>query len=344
MPKATKRGNSWRCVVSLGTDENGKRTYKSVTAATKAECEYLAALAVKDAQKAHESLKDPTVEQVIKDYIKRSEDALSPTTIQGYNAVLNFAFKDIMTMPVSKLDNKVMQNAINTECKRVAPKTVKNEYGLLSAALRSECSLAFTVKLPKTQHHIKELPPPGEVMQAIKGSDMELPCLLAMWLSFSLSEIRGLMCSDVTGDYITINRVMVEIHTVPTIKDNAKVETRLRRHRLPEVIKDLIYDTPAWKEYEQTGKDGFLVDLTRNSIQYRWRRICREHGFNMTFHDLRHMNASIMLLLGIPDKYAMERGGWSTDHVMKNTYMHTFDSARTAVDDRIDEYMLSLYK
>jgi hypothetical protein len=32
------------------------------------------------------------------------------------------------------------------------------------------------------------------------------------------------------------------------------------------------------------------------------------------FHDLRHLNAAVMLKLSVPDKYALERGGWSTSH------------------------------
>ena len=62
----------------------------------------------------------------------------------------------------------------------------------------------------------------------------------------------------------------------------------------------------------------------------------------MSFHDLRHMDASIMVALGIPDKYAMERGGWSSPHVMKSVYQHTFSKEREAVDDKIDEYFNSL--
>lgn len=62
----------------------------------------------------------------------------------------------------------------------------------------------------------------------------------------------------------------------------------------------------------------------------------------MSFHDLRHMNASIMLALGIPDKYAMERGGWSSDHIMKSVYQHTFTAEREAADEKIDRYFESL--
>ena len=59
----------------------------------------------------------------------------------------------------------------------------------------------------------------------------------------------------------------------------------------------------------------------------------------MTFHDLRHVNASVMALLKVPDKYAQERGGWHSDAIMKNTYMQTFSSERIAIDDQIDNYM-----
>ena len=59
----------------------------------------------------------------------------------------------------------------------------------------------------------------------------------------------------------------------------------------------------------------------------------------MTFHDLRHVNASIMTILNIPDKYAQERGGWKTDNIMKSTYMQTFSKQREEVDQLVDNYM-----
>jgi integrase len=64
----------------------------------------------------------------------------------------------------------------------------------------------------------------------------------------------------------------------------------------------------------------------------------KRNGIEMTFHDLRHLNASIMLMLGIPDKYAMERGGWSTDNVLKSVYQQTFSSERQKIDKIIDGY------
>lgn len=45
-----------------------------------------------------------------------------------------------------------------------------------------------------------------------------------------------------------------------------------------------------------------------------------------------------MALLRIPDKYAIERGGWKTDHVMKKVYTHTFSQGRQGADDMMDDF------
>lgn len=49
-----------------------------------------------------------------------------------------------------------------------------------------------------------------------------------------------------------------------------------------------------------------------------------------------------MLMLNIPDKYAMERDGWSTNSTLKSVYQHTFSEERKQVDKKIDDYFNSL--
>jgi len=55
-------------------------------------------------------------------------------------------------------------------------------------------------------------------------------------------------------------------------------------------------------------------------------------------HALRHQNASIMLSLNIPDKYAMERGGWSSNKTMKDIFQHTMDDGKQQAAAAIDQY------
>jgi hypothetical protein len=43
-------------------------------------------------------------------------------------------------------------------------------------------------------------------------------------------------------------------------------------------------------------------------------------------------------MLGVPNKYAQERGGWSTDTTLKNVYQHTFSEERERVDEMINRF------
>ena len=43
-------------------------------------------------------------------------------------------------------------------------------------------------------------------------------------------------------------------------------------------------------------------------------------------------------MIGIPDKYVMERGGWATNNILKSVYQQTFSDERVKVDQKIDNY------
>ena len=86
------------------------------------------------------------------------------------------------------------------------------------------------------------------------------------------------------------------------------------------------------------AETDFIIPRTRKSVYSKFKRLMEKNGIDMTFHSLRHLNASVMLMLGVPDKYAMERGGWSTDNILKSVYQQTYTSERERVDDMIDKY------
>ncbi|WP_242984544.1 tyrosine-type recombinase/integrase [Clostridium sp. chh4-2] len=82
-----------------------------------------------------------------------------------------------------------------------------------------------------------------------------------------------------------------------------------------------------------------LVPISGKALYHRWIKLQDDNSMeHITFHDLRHLNASIMALLRIPDKYAQERGGWKSDKVMKKIYMQTFSEERKRVDNITDTY------
>jgi len=185
-------------------------------------------------------------------------------------------------------------------------------------------------ELPSVPQRVPELLPAQTVVDIVRGAEIELAVLLATWLSFSMSEVRGLTKSkSISGDYIRISEVIVDVNGKPLRKKMAKNQFRNRTHHIPPYIKQLIDNVEG----------DVLVPLSGNALYRRWIRIQDKHNLpHMTFHDLQHLSASIMALLRIPDKYAQERGGWKTDQVMKRVYMQTFPAKRKKVDSVIDGY------
>ena len=339
MAKAKKNKNgTWTIRVYDYQDENGKQHFKRFTRNTKAEVE-LAAAQYRSSDRAtvkkNMKRRDITIGEVVDAYIDLCR-TLSPTTVAGYEKIRNTGFPKLWETKVADFDEKAAQTAINIEARRegrrgqISAKTIANEWGLVSSALHKICKLSFDVTLPKRKRNIKEYPDPAEVIEAVRGTSIELPCLLALWLSFSMSEIRGLKFSDVKNGMITIDRVIVDVKGVPQLKETAKADARIRRHRLPEYLQKLINEADHSSE--------FIVPLNASQLDGRFKRICRKAGLDLTFHDLRHLNASVMLQLNIPEKYAMERGGWATPHVMRTVYQHTFSAQRVHVDDQVDAY------
>ena len=336
--KRLPSGN-WRSQV-LYTDSDGKRHFQSFTASTKKEAEYLAA----DFEMEKERLSDCrnwTLGETIDEYIRLKRPILSPSTIQGYEKVRNHNFQSLMDIPIRKITAEMMQEAVKKEIERkpqnrssstLSVKSVKNAYGVVNASItRFNPRIDYSIEFPKQPRKIRRtLPLPEEIFAAVKGSKIELAVLLAVWLSFTESEIRGLTKSkSIDGDYITIREVVVVINGVDTRKEMAKEVTRNRRHRIPPYIKELI---------NQVDGD-ILVPYVPSVLLRNLKRLLRNAGLpEITFHDLRHINATLMMSLGIPESMAMERGGWKTDYVMKSVYVETLSGERELADRTIDSY------
>ncbi len=90
--------------------------------------------------------------------------------------------------------------------------------------------------------------------------------------------------------------------------------------------------------------DKEIVTISARALYFQFVKLMREHGYdNVRFHDLRHIAASDMNRLGIPDKVAAERGGWATTYTMRAVYQHAFSADREMADDLINEYYTNLF-
>lgn len=329
---------NWRAKVFVERDRNGKKIFKSFTAETKKQAEYMAAeFAMKT--KAHQvSAGKMTVGEAIDKYIELKENILSPTTIGKYKCIRRNDLQGLMNIKLEQLTQEDVQREINLECRRISEKSISCAHGLLSASLAVFYpDFRLRTTLPRIQKKIKQLPEPEEIMKIFKGSEIELPVLMGLMLGMRMSEIRGVRWKDIKGDILTIQNVIVTVDGKNISKAKTKTNQSTRQLHIPDEIMQLLI--------KQSKTEEYVIKLSGQAIYKRFVRRIEKTGLpKMTFHDLRHINASVMLKLGIPDKYAMERGGWSTNSTLKSVYQHTFSTERQSVDEKIEEYFSKISK
>lgn len=278
-----------------------------------------------------------TVGDAIDRYIASKDAVLSPSTIMEYKRMRKNKFAGLISVKLKDLTQEKVQKEVNSLSKSNSPKSVRNAHGLLTAALTEFYpSLVLRTTLPQKQRFEVKIPSDDEIsaiMKASIGTDIELPVALAIWLGLRMSEILGLTWECINDDNIRIKQARVTSENGTTLK-GTKTYSGTRTLHAPQYILDLIVRQPKNSE--------FIVPYDRHGIYKRFSRLCKNAGLpHYRFHDLRHANASVMLALNVPDKYAMERMGHATNNMLKTVYQHTMKSKQDEVAELVDNYFNS---
>lgn len=318
----------WRCQVMVG----GRRVSVVEENPSVAQAK---ALALKNG--LIEEKKNPkaiTVNEAVERYIESKDSVLSPSTLRGYKSIQKNSLGKLKDVKIGDVTQEAVQRHINALSKDTSPKYVRNVHGLLSASLaayRPDFQLHTT--LPQKEKKEIQIPTMEEIQfiaEKARGTSFELPFLLATWVGLRTSEIRGLTWDCIKGDVLHIRQAMVEGEDGPVLK-TTKSYSGNRKIKISSYIVDLINKQPHVDEY--------IIHYSRNALYNHLRRMCDRYDLpHYRFHDLRHVQASVMLALGVPDKYAMERMGHSSTNMLKTVYQHTMKSKSEEVANKVDGF------
>lgn len=317
-----------------------------VSASSKKECIKQAQLIKAEHQAGKRKIKknDIMLKDAINEYIDKKRASLSPSTIQGYEKIRDQYFQSMMDLPLRKIDIDVVNDAIYAEEERISrrgkplsAKTICEAWHLISTVLkRNRIDLEDDPDLPEIKKKPVQILSFDEIYPAIKGSSIELECLLAACMSLSMSEIRGLTKSKSIRDgKLTVSETVVDIGGKPIRKEGGKEVERVRVLDIPDYIKPLI----------DRVEGDVICDKTSQTINKRYQRLLEKAGLpKSNFHKLRHTFASTGAMLQIQPEILQESGGWKTDHTMKTVYTHTFTSARLEAQKQMNEHFSEIIK
>jgi len=248
---------------------------------------------------------------------------------------------------------KHIQSFYLHELKTVSPGTVIHYHAIIHSALKYAVktdmlvqNVADKVDRPK-KNSFQPVFLSAEEMQkmfeALRGTKLELPVLVAAFYGFRRGEVLGLKWDAIDFERGTIS----VIRTVTTItldgkqteieQQSAKTKSSLRT--LPLIGSFRKYFLQV-KEAQELNKqicgncynheyDGFVfVDelgerMRANYLTSAFQKFLEDHGLRrMRFHDLRHSCASLLLANGVPLKHIQEWLGHSDFTTTANIYAH----------------------
>lgn len=347
-PKPTELpSGSFRCRLRVG-DEYISATDIDPEVAHAKVLALKAGLIEKNKREEHAKVGNINLYDAIGYFIESRSNVLSPSTINGYYEMRRNRFQSLMKQTVKNIDETDLQKAVNAEAKLVSHKTIKNALNLVVTVIREYKPVDVKrIKMPqrKVQEH-KYLDEFGMInlFEAIQGNIVEIPILLAVWLGMRRSEIMGLCWDSVDFEKgkIKVQRTLVKDKEKGyVLRDEMKTEASRRTLDCPGYILNKLDEYQPNKD----KRNGQIFKIHPNTIYENLKDVCDRNGIEFVgVHGLRHTNASVMLSLGIIDKVAMARGGWSTDVTMKQVYQHIFQSDKQTSGQKVDAFFDAISK
>ena len=245
---------------------------------------------------------------------------LSPSTLKGYRTAFRGLPAWFTQMELTKIDRTHVQKVVNDFSKDHSPKTVKNQYGLVSAVLHFYDCRECPVTLPQAQREDVYIPSREDVarlLQVASGSKYEVAIRLGIY-GLRRSEILALTIEDLAEDNtLTINKALVEGVGGKVVK-TTKTTNSTRKIKIDPGLADLI------------RQQGCIYDGGTTRLSMAVATFEEAAGLpHFPLHKLRHFFASYMHELGYSDQDIQEAGGWASGHVMKSVYRHALDKEAT---------------
>jgi integrase len=198
-----------------------------------------------------------------------------------------------------------------------------------------EPDIVFRVTFPAKQVK-RPVSPSDEAVRALynAANDHLKPCIALAICGLRRGEMAALMYEDIVDGVAHIHADLVQDKDNKWVyKQLPKTEGSDRFVKLPPFVLDLLGEG-----------EGFIITwYNPNSISQAFRKLNRRLGYTFHLHEMRHFYASIGAVLGVPDIYMADMGGWRHDSkIMKEVYQNKITSMADYYADKMNDHLAGI--
>ena len=289
-----------------------------------------------------------------------AESHVKPSTLRGYKDIIkrlfvpafgNYILSDITTGQlqayVSKRSNEIFRRSkkesskSNEESKKskvVSPKTVCNEVVILKEMFKHafrwgylKVNPAEYVERPKVTKSEIDILSPDEMRILIENSteNYQVAFLTDFLTGLRAGELWGLKWSDVdwNSKQLYIRRSLWK-GKFQTPKSKCSI-------RKVDITPSLLQELKKWKLASPVNKDDLVfpspegnLSIHENVVKRYYNAALRRAGLRqVSFHSIRHTNASIRIASGQNIKYIQTQLGHASINITLDTYGHLFNDS-----------------
>ena len=341
-----QRKTKW---ISLGLSEKGnKRKAESELARLRAEFE--------PPKEVGDLSSDMLFADYLLEWLEIAKGRLAHATYGAYQGLLKSTIVPYFRkkkLTLRELEARHLQMFYSEMLRRVTPNTVIHYHAVIHSALKYAVktdmliqNVADKVDRPRKnsfQPVFLSADEMQKMFEALRGTKLELPVLVAAFYGLRRGEVVGLKWDaiDFERNTITIKHIVtnakIDGKCEIVCADRAKTKSSLRSLPLVSNIREKLL---ALREQQKENRrvcgncyskkyDGYVfVDAMGNifnprSVTANFSKLLEQNGLrHIRFHDLRHSCASLLLANDVPLKHIQEWLGHSDIGTTANIYSH----------------------
>ena len=364
-----KRGDSFLLRVPLGRDAAGKRLYKNATfrgTKKEAEKELTKLLRLRDTGQLQAARKE-TVGEYLELWLETTaKPSVRARSLHSYREtakryVLPYV-ADLRLSAVNPADVRAWLTKLGA--KGLSPRTIRKAHEVLRNALEQAVvdSLILTnpargrlvrKALPKMERKERTTIPPEKIPAFIEAAEEErLGAYFLLLLTGGLRPSEGLALrwTDLRGDTIRVERVLVDVERQPLYFAPTKSRESTRAIVLPKFTLEALKDWkrrqaeerlkagPAWTDNGLIFPDEVGQPLRQDNTRIPFGRLLKRAELPpMRIYDLRHSAATLLLEAGEDLTVVKERLGHSTIVLTADTYKHARRGSQERAAGKFDQ-------